>query len=87
MALLNGVLNDLALAGNISLAFGDVRVFHLKPVARAAGAVARIPPLRDDAFEPELAGGAKHRLAVGSRRRSVPFSSMRSKAYRNTLAS
>src|SRR5258708_32174099 len=37
---------------------------ELEPSARAAGAIGRIPPLRDDAFEPELAGVTKDRLTV-----------------------
>src|SRR5437868_11254213 len=86
------------------------RILHLEPTARAAAAVRRALPLRDHAFEPQLAGVLKHDRTVtldvviepnalaspgqdvrqscladfeGARRRSAPFSSIRSKAYRN----
>jgi hypothetical protein len=76
---------------------------------RCVGLLGGVLPLRNNAFEPELAGVAKRGLAValhvlvdrmpdpalasisssvalrpssGSRRRSSPFSSIRSKAYR-----
>jgi hypothetical protein len=89
------------------------RVLDLEPVGRSATAIGGILPLRDDSFEPKLAGVAEHGLAVAlyvviepnamanpgedagqrrladferKRRRSSPFSSIRSKAYRNTLS-
>jgi hypothetical protein len=41
-----------------------VSVLHLEPIGRAAGTVWRILPLRDNAFEAELAGVPKYGLAV-----------------------
>jgi hypothetical protein len=41
-----------------------VGVLHLEPIGRGAGAVGRVLPLRHDTFEAELAGVAKHGLAV-----------------------
>src|SRR2546426_10603746 len=40
------------------------RILHLEPTARAAAAVRRALPLRDDAFEPQLAGVLKHGRTV-----------------------
>ena len=40
-----------------------VRVFHLEPVLRAPGDVARAQPLRHDAFEAHLAGVLEHNIA------------------------
>jgi hypothetical protein len=40
------------------------RVLHLEPVRRAAGAVGRVLPLRDDAFQPHPAGVVEHGLTV-----------------------
>ena len=39
------------------------RIFHLEPVGRAAGAVARAEPLRHDALKPELASMAENDVA------------------------
>src|SRR5436190_20731861 len=41
-----------------------VSVLHLEPIGRAAGTVWRILPLRDNAFEAELAGVPEYGLAV-----------------------
>ena len=41
-----------------------VRVLHFEPIGRAAGAVARAEPLRDDAFESHLAGVGEDSRAV-----------------------
>ena len=41
-----------------------IRVLHFKPIQRAAGAVRRVLALRDDAFEPHLAGMGEDRRAV-----------------------
>jgi hypothetical protein len=40
------------------------RVLDLEPVGRSATAIGGILPLRDDSFEPKLAGVAEHGLAV-----------------------
>jgi hypothetical protein len=48
----------------LSLHGGCVRVLHLEPVGRAAGAVGRVLPLGDDALQAELAGVAEDGLAV-----------------------
>jgi hypothetical protein len=37
-----------------------IRVLHFKPIGRAAGTVGGIFPLRDDAFEAQLAGMGEH---------------------------
>src|SRR5579863_805122 len=39
-------------------------VLDLEPSLAPAGSVGRIPPLRDDAFEPELAGVLKYLLSI-----------------------
>src|SRR5271166_5112001 len=43
---------------------GCVRVFRLDPMRRAPRTIWRIPPLRHDALEPELAGVREHERAV-----------------------
>jgi uncharacterized protein YjbI with pentapeptide repeats len=43
---------------------GSLRVLHLEPIGRAAGTVDRVLPLRDDAFEAQLAGMGEDGLAV-----------------------
>jgi hypothetical protein len=41
-----------------------VAVLHLEPIGRAARTIGRVLSLRDNAFEPELAGLAKYGLTV-----------------------
>src|SRR5262249_8928257 len=38
-----------------------IRVLHFKPIGRAAGTVGRVLALRDNAFEPHLAGSRRVR--------------------------
>jgi hypothetical protein len=40
------------------------RVLHLEPIGRAARAVGRVPPLRDNVFEAHLAGMAEDDRAI-----------------------
>jgi len=87
------------LAGGGRLGNARGRVLHLEPVRGAPGAVGRVPVLRHNAFilqtcrNTTSAGVAEVlvqalasvalRISSGSRRRSAPSSSRRSKANRN----